>query len=353
MDEFLIYGANGYTGRLITRLAAEKGMHPVLAGRNRRALEQLAAEYGLQSIIFGLDRPSEIDKALSRFSLILNCAGPFSRTYTPVVESCLRTSTHYLDITGEINVFESIASHDGAAADRNIMLLPGVGFDVVPSDCLALHLKQRLPSATKLTLAILGVGRISHGTATTLVEKLDGGGAIRRNGKLTGVPAAWKTREFDFGVRSATAVTIPWGDVATAFYSTGIENIEVYAAIPAHLRTSMRLSRHFGWLFSSATVQRLLKFGVDSQPAGPSDAERANGSSIIWGEVENTDKEKSSARLYGPEGYTLTALTAIEIVRRVLSGDFKPGFQTPALAYGPNLILAIPGTHFEDLPPRI
>jgi short subunit dehydrogenase-like uncharacterized protein len=246
MDQFLIYGANGYTGRLITRLAAEKGMHPVLAGRNRQSVEQLAAEYDLQSVVFGLDRPADIDNVLSKFSLILNCAGPFSRTAIPVVESCLRTSTHYLDITGEINVFESIASHHAAAADRNIMLLPGVGFDVVPSDCLALHLKQRLPSATKLTLAILGVGRISHGTATTLVEKLDGSGAIRRNGKLTGVPAAWKTREIDFGVQHVTAVTIPWGDVATAFYSTGIKNIEVYAAIPAPLRTSMRLSRHFG-----------------------------------------------------------------------------------------------------------
>jgi short subunit dehydrogenase-like uncharacterized protein len=349
MDEFLIYGANGYTGRLITRLAAEKGMHPVLAGRNRQSVEQLAAEYDLQSIVFGLDQPADIDNVLSKFSLILNCAGPFSRTAMPVVESCLRTSTHYLDITGEINVFESIASHDAAAADRNIMLLPGVGFDVVPSDCLALHLKQRLPSATKLTLAILGVGRISHGTATTLLENLDGGGAIRRNGKLTIVPAAWKTREINFGVRKATAVTIPWGDVATAFYSTGIENIEVYAAIPAHLRTSMRLARHLGWLLSSAPIQRLLKFGVDSQPAGPNDAERTNGSSIIWGEVENIDGEKASARLHGPEGYTLTALTAIEIVRRVLSGDFKPGFQTPALAYGSDLILSIPCNRFEDL----
>ncbi len=325
MDEFLIYGANGYTGRLITRLAAEKGMHPVLAGRNR------------QSVV------------LSKFSLILNCAGPFSRTAMPVIESCLRTSTHYLDITGEISVFESIASHDAAAADRNIMLLPGVGFDVVPSDCLALHLKQRLPSATKLTIAILGVGRISHGTATTLLENLDGGGMIRRGGNLTIVPAAWKTREIDFGVQHVTAVTIPWGDVATAFYSTGIKNIEVYAAIPAPLRNSMRLSRHFGWLLSSAPIQRLLKFGVDSQPPGPSDAERANGSSIIWGEVENIDGEKRSARLYGPEGYTLTALAALEIVRRVLSGEFKPGFQTPALAYGSDLILSVPGTRFEDL----
>jgi short subunit dehydrogenase-like uncharacterized protein len=94
-----------------------------------------------------------------------------------------------------------------------------------------------------------------------------------------------------------------------------------------------------------------LKFGVESQPAGPSDAERANGSSIIWGEVENIHGEKSSARLYGPEGYTLTALTAIEVVHRVLSGDFKPGFQTPALAYGPDLILSIRDTRFEDLPP--
>ena len=247
-------------------------------------------------------------------------------------------------------MFEAIASKSAAAAAQNIMLMPGVGFDVVPSDCLALHLKQRLPSANTLKLAILGVGRISHGTAMTLLVNMDVRGVIRRNGKLTLVPAAWKTRDVDFGVRRSTTVTIPWGDVSTAFYSTGIQNIEVYAALPSHLRVSMLLSRYFGWLLTSSPIQALMKSLVNSQPPGPSEAERSRRGSIIWGEVQDESGQKATSRLYCSNGYSLTAETAIEIVRRVLAGDFKPGFQTPSGAYGSDLILSVPSTRFEDLP---
>src|SRR4051812_14952024 len=172
-----------------------------------------------------------MDAAVGEVAAVLHCAGPFSHTSRPMADACLRTKTHYLDITGEAAVIESLAARDEEAKRSGVMLLPCVGFDVVPTDCLAAHLKRRLPSATRLALAIQGIGRISRGTATTMVENINRGGLIRRGGKLQSVPAAWKTREIDFGRGPRSATTIPWGDVATAFYSTGIPNIVVYAAI--------------------------------------------------------------------------------------------------------------------------
>ena len=172
---------------------------------------------------------------------------------------------HYLDITGEIAVFEAMARFDKKAKDAGIMLMPGVGFDVVPSDCLAKHLKNKLPAATNLTLAFYGMGRISHGTQATMTMNVGKGGAIRRNGEIQSVPAAYKTREIDFGEVKKMGVTIPWGDVSTAFYSTGIPNIEVYTVMPASNLKMLKMSRYIGWLLATKPAQNYLQKQI---PAG-------------------------------------------------------------------------------------
>lgn len=348
-ENFLLYGANGYTGKLIARLSKERGLRPILAGRDKDTIERIAKEHGFEHRIFTLDDGEAIAAALREVSVVLHCAGPFSRTSRPMADACLKTKTHYLDITGEASVIETLAARDREAQAAEVMLLPCVGFDVVPSDCLAAHLKRRLPSATHLALAIQGMGRVSRGTATTMVENINRGGLIRRDGKLTGVPAAWKTREIDFGRGEVLATTIPWGDVATAFYSTGIPNIEVYAAIPANVRRMMKWTRSFGKLLGSAPVQRFLKKRIRAQPPGPNEEERTRGKSFVWGEVKDDAGNKAVSRLQGPEGYTLTALTALVIVERVLGGQFTVGFQTPSKAYGPDLIMEIEGVTRQDV----
>lgn len=345
----LLYGANGYTGRLIARLGVERGLRFTLAGRDRERVAALAAKLDLPHLSFALEERGALDDALKDAAAVLHCAGPFSHTSRPMADACLHNGVHYLDITGEVAVFESLAARDREAKAAAVMLLPGVGFDVVPSDCLAAHLKRRLPSATKLTLAIQGLGRISHGTATTMVENIDRGGLVRRDGRLTPVPAAWKTRRIDLGRGSVRATTIPWGDVSTAFHSTGIPNIEVYAAIPPSMQRMMKLSRHLRWLLGSAAVKNFLKRRIKAQPPGPSDAERARGRSFVWGEVEDSEGQRRASRLVGPEGYTMTALTALAIVERVLAGQAPAGFQTPSKAYGADLILEIEGVVREDL----
>ena len=346
-NKFLIYGANGYTGELITRLAAERGLKPILAGRNEAKISELAAKYGFEYRVFSLDDTAKLDAALQEVDMVLHCAGPFSITSLPMVKACLRNKKHYTDITGEISVFETCASFDKKAQDAGVMIMPGVGFDVVPSDCLAKHLSDRLPNATHLSLAFYGMGRISHGTQATMTMNVGKGGAIRKDGKITSVPAAWKTREIDFGEVTKTGVTIPWGDVSTAFYSTGIPNIEVFTIVPPSNLKMMKMSRYLGWLLATGPVQSYLQKKIPA--GGPSDAEREKGRTLLWGEASDGEGNKVESRLQGPEGYTLTAIAALNIAEKILAGHVTPGYQTPAKAYGSDLILEVDGTSRQDV----
>ena len=348
MARYLLYGANGYTAQLIAREAVKRGRPPILAGRNAEAVGALARQTNLEHRVFALDDPAAVDAGLKDMAVVLNCAGPFSRTAKAMAGACLRCHVHYLDITGEISVFEELAGRDAEARAAGIMLLPGAGFDVVPSDCLAAHLKRRLPTANRLTLGFQALGRFSRGTATTIVENLPRGGLARRGGVLTRVPPAWRTRVIDFGRGPVRAMTIPWGDVSTAYRSTGIPDIEVY--LPASLSQVIagRVLRWFGWAVGSPAVQGYLKRRIQAGPPGPTDEERARGQSFLWGEATDAAGRRAVSRLRGPEGYTLTMLAALAVVARVLNGEAPPGFQTPALAYGPDFVLELPGVSRAD-----
>jgi short subunit dehydrogenase-like uncharacterized protein len=347
MADWLIYGANGYTGVLIAAEAVSRGLRPVLAGRSA-AVGELAGRLGLPQRVFGLDDPAALRAGLAGMSVVLHCAGPFSHTYRAMADACLATGVHYLDVTGEVAVFEGLAALDAAARTAGVMLLPGVGFDVVPSDCLAAHLKRCLPTATRLALGFQARGGFSRGTATTMAENLHRGGLVRRGGRLQRVPACWRTRTINFGRGPRVAMTIPWGDVSTAYHSTGIPDIEVYLAAPWPQRLVARLSRWFGWLLGSAPVQRWLKRRIRSGPPGPSDEQRARGTTLLWGEARDEAGRGVVSRLRGPEGYTLTALAAVRVVERVLGGQAAAGFQTPSRLFGPDFVLELPGVVRAD-----
>ena len=345
----LIYGSNGYTGRLIVARAMERGLRPILAGRNAQEVRQLAEAHGLEHRTFPLDDSRRVDEGLDGIGVVVHCAGPFSRTSRPMADACLRGGAHYLDITGEIAVFEALAARDAEAKAHGVMLLPGVGFDVVPSDCLAAHLARRLPTATRLALGFQAIGGMSRGTATTMIESGGRGGVVRRRGALVPVPVAWKTRRIDFGTGPRLATTIPWGDVATAFHSTGIGDVEVYVAVPAKTRRVMIASRYASWLLRTAPVRAVLLRAVRRRPAGPSVAARARGVSRLWGEASDDSGRRAVSRLTGPEGYTLTALTAVAAVEKVHAGGARAGFQTPSLAFGADFVMEIGGVTREDL----
>lgn len=346
---FLLYGATGYVGAATARLAVEAGLRPVLAGRNADKLEKLGSELGVESRVFDLRDPYKIEQALQDVAVVLHCAGPFIHTFQPMVDACLRTGTHYLDITGEIPVYAAIAARDAEAKARGVMLLPGAGFDVAPTDCLAVHLKQRLPSATRLTLAFQSVGPagLPPGTQRTAIETIPAGFRVRRNGRLEAPEQAVKTRRIDFGRGPVTAVRLAWGDVFTAYYSTGIPNIEDYVALPKRVRQLLAAFDKLRPLFKLAVVRNLVKLGV--RPGATAD-ERSRTRTHVWGEVEDEQGRQAAARLHGPEaGVDWTARASLAAVRKILAGNASPGYQTPALAYGADFVLECEGVSREDL----
>lgn len=359
MKNFLLYGSYGYTGQLILDHAIQNGLRPILAGRDEKRLRAQAQKYDLDYRAFALDETSKLDSALLEADAVLHCAGPFVHTFRPMAEACLRTRRHYVDISGEIPGFEALAALDARAKEADVMLLPGGGFDVVPSDCLAAHLKQRLPSATQLRLFIRGVGMgASRGTAKSAVENLQRGGMIRRDGKLTQVPPAWNVRQQDFGRGPVPVVSIGWGDVSTAYYSTDIPNIETYFALPALSIRFMKAMRLIGPLLYNRPAKNILKFTIDTfTPPGPNEEQRKKGFAIFVGEVTDQNGGRAVSKLTCPEGYSCTALTTVEIMKRILHNDsstdagqgVKPGFQTPSLAFGADFILQFEGVKREDI----
>ena len=344
MNEFLLYGANGYTGELIARLASSYGLKPILAGRNQIKLEALAKELGLSFRVFGLDETEKLESALLEVPLVVHAAGPFVYTLKPMIAACLKTKRHYLDINGDINCFEQIKTYNDAAKEAGIMLMPGVGFDVVPTDCLALHLYEKMPDANRLQIAFATLGgSISHGTAMTMAGKLGDGGMIRQNGKIIRTPLGEKGMKVDFGSKEIFVMSIPWGDVSTAYHTTGIPNIETYTAVPKKAYKILKFQSIFNWLLRTEMVRGFLRKKISQRPAGPDETMRKKAKSLAWAEVSNEKGDKKTATLEGPEGYTMTAHGTLIITKHVLQGSFKPGYQTPAGCYGANLVLDIPG----------
>ena len=342
-SRFLLYGSYGFVGDLIAREAVKQGLRPILAGRHGQKGAAQAAELGLEHRVFELSDVKALDKALRDVVAVLHCAGPFAHTSRAMVEGCLRTGRHYLDLTGEIMVLEEILRRDQDARARGVMLLPAVGFDVVPSDCLAAHLKQRLPSATRLTLAFHndGPARLPRGTALTAIEQLHLPSRVRRDGRLEIIPLASRSRMVDFGAGPVKATTIAWGDLVTAYHSTGIPNIEVFTVLPRALAPLTSVARYLQPVVGLPVVRGLLKRLVRRQPPGPTAEERARTHCTVWGEVEDPRGNTIVARLRGPEaGATWTTLAAVAATRRVIQGTAPPGFQTPATAFGVEFALA-------------
>ena len=349
MPSFLIYGANGYTGRLAAEHAVAFGLRPVLAGRRRDDVEALAKRLNLECRVFDLGSKKGILDGIRGTSAVLHAAGPFSATSRPMVDACLESGIHYVDVTGEIAVFEAIADRDRDAKAAGVMLLPGAGFDVVPSDCLASHVKQRLPEATRLRLSIGGLGGVSRGTALTMLERVGRGTLVRREGRLVeraGAPRA----TVDFGAGLRPAIGMSWGDVATAWRSTGIPDIEVYFEASPKLVRVVRWSRLLRPLLSIGLVSGFLEAQVRRRiPSGPTAERRARSRSVIVAEAWNVATGAAvRSRLVTAEAYTLTAWTAVEIAKRASSGGAVPGYQTPATAFGADFILAFPGTTRDD-----
>jgi len=342
-NKWMIYGANGYTGRLVVDEALQRGLKPVLAGRDEQ-VQVLADEKGLEANIFALDELENVIEKLSGFSVVANCAGPFSATANKMISSCLKSQTHYIDITGEIPVYQFAHSIKEKAKSAGIVVCPGVGFDVIPTDCLAAHLKEKMPDATYLALGFAMKGsKASKGTAKTAVQGMAYGGRVREGGKMKEVPFAYKEREIDFGFGSVNTITIPWGDVYTAYHSTGIPNIEVYFPRSPKGAVQLRKRQKYMRFMKIGWVQKLVQNRIDKTWRPNTPEQRAKAKSYVWGEVTNENGETLQGRFTTVDGYDLTAFGTVEVAQYLIGNNHKSGFFTPSLLMGKELLERMPG----------
>lgn len=345
----LIYGAYGYTGRLAAELAAAKGLDVVLAGRNKDALAGMGDRLNVPVRAVGLDDSGQLCRALHDIACVVHMAGPFAATSAPMLSACVATQTNYIDITGEIEVFEAMWSRQEEIGRAGITALPGAGFDVVPTDCLAAYVAGKLGRPASLVIALGGFEGASQGTLRTAVRQLSKAVLCRREGRI--VPLDDRSpRWIDFGSGDVPCVPISWGDVATAFHSTGAGNITVYLRRSALLQTAEVLGRMFGSLLRSAIGQRALSALISRRPEGPSGADRARHRSTIWVEATDDAGRSSRARLSTPDPYAFTAMSVLEISTRLGSLPAPLGLVTPSQAFGADFVLTIPGCSRVDVP---
>lgn len=345
---WMIYGANGYTGALIAQAAADAGLRPLLAGRNRETVGPLARRLGLEKRVFPLLGQRSIEASLEGVALVLNCAGPFSATCAPLLQACLASGTHYLDISGELDSFAHCHAQHERAQAAGITVLPGVGFDVVPSDCLALQLKQALPRADELRLAIEGEGGSSPGTAHTSLEGLRMGGRARIRGRLERVPLAAHTLQYTRAGQARSAVSIPWGDLYTAWVSTGIANIETFLALPPRAQARLRRARWLRPLLAVAPLRARLHARIARDVHGPDAATRTASHAWVWGEARAADGSCVRRALQTRNGYDFTVQAALACVQRILAEPVQPGYHTPAQRFGADFVLQLPDVREVD-----
>lgn len=350
-SRWLLYGAYGYSGRLILEEALRRGHKPVIAGRNEERLSYIAEQFGLEKRAFSLNDKAKLKKALQDVTLVFNAAGPFIYTFEPLCSACIEMGKHYIDITGEYPVFERAFTLDKEAQRRKVCLLPGAGFDVVPTDCLAKYLSEELPDATFLELAFAGMSKMSRGTIRTMIEFLPQGGLVRRDGELVTVPIGAIVKKIPFSFGAHTVISIPWGDLSTAYRSTKIRNITTFMGFPTMVAHAIYYTGDLlQKILRFRGLQRTLQFLVKRFISGPDESLRTAGRAFVYGKVLNSSGKAKEAWLETIEVYKFTAIAGLLCVENVL--EKKPsGTFTPSIAFGSDFVFKIEGTkRFDFLP---
>lgn len=346
----LIYGAYGYTGKGITRLAADYGITPVLAGRNAEKLKAFADEVGYDYITLSLDdNHARIVEVLRGFELVMHIAGPYTYTAKPMIDAVLKTGTHYVDLTGENHVIQQQLDRHEQFLEAGIMVMPAVGFDVVPTDCLNYYVATKIDEPTLLQLVINGEyssaegASVSRGTLKSGIEMLSRPLKMRRDGQMVEVSQPRvMTREINGTERKL--VQIPWADMITSWVSTGVPTIEIY-----QIQTE-ELPGWVLWLVQREWGKNLLIWLVDNFfPKGPPPEAQEKRKTQLIATATNQRGDSVSAEMITPEPYLLTFHSSLIIARRIIDGEWEAGFQTPAKVYGPDLALEIPGVTRRDL----
>jgi len=334
----MVYGATGFSGRAIAARLRDAGHEVVLAGRNPARLREMAAILDTPYRVFGLGEAGPIEHGLADIRVVVHAAGPFAETAGPMIGACIRTGTHYLDLAGEWPVFALAQQRGPEAADTGTMLMPGVGFSIVVSDCLLAHAAQQVRSASLLRVAISAPGIMSRGTFRSALGLTGPTVIVRREGVVRHLPVGRLQRRFNFGAGEKTSVAVSWPDVITGQHTTGVASIEAYAEADLLSRLSYRAGALAAGAFGSEAVRRVLQPLSAAWPEQPSVEQRRTAGHSVVVEAIDPWRRVTSFGLRTLDGYSVTTITAGAIVERVLDGDHVPGFQTPAGRYGADFI---------------
>jgi len=345
---WMIYGANGYTGQLLAEEAVSRGHHPMLAGRSLDKVQPVADRLGLSSVAFTLDDAAAVARKLEGYDVVLHAAGPFVFTSAPMLRACLDAGVSYLDVTGEISVFQHTFELDAEARAKGVCLMSGVGFDVVPTDCLAKYVADQVPGATDLEIAFAAIGSPSAGTLKSVIEGMPKGGFVRRGGRLVPSVLGAEIQRVRFVDKERTVMSIPWGDLETAFHSTGIGNITTFMAQPRRAADAMhRAGPWMAKVLGVKPIRRAVLAVVDRAVKGPGADAREAGRSHVWARASDGRGGQAQAWLETVEGYRFTAIGGVRAVERLL--EQRPtGALTPSLAFGADFVLEVPDTKRHD-----
>jgi short subunit dehydrogenase-like uncharacterized protein len=341
----LIYGATGHTGQLLAARAREIGLRVVLAARERSRLEAVAGTSGEKLIVVDLQDPDRLDDAVKQAKVVINAAGPFGDTVEPILRSCLRAGTHYLDVSGELHGFMTAASFDHEARRRGIMVMPGAGFGIIATDSLARMAADRSPDALYLRVGLTLPESFSRGSMRTIVSMVRDRVLIRRSGKLTTVPVGRLLHSFDYGEGERTSAAINWPDPLTASLWTGIRNIEAYAEANSVTRLLYSTGAALApspWDLLEPMAKAITDI-VGERARSPADSGQA-----VVAETEDPWRRRRRLRLRTVGAYAFTQVAAIEIARRIVEDRFEPGFRTPSQVFGSDLIWSVDGSVVEE-----
>jgi short subunit dehydrogenase-like uncharacterized protein len=322
---WMLYGAAGYTGTLIAEHARQRGHQPVLAGRSAPAVTALAERLGLPCRELSLDDPAALTAALADVDLVLNAAGPFLHTAAPLAEACLRAGVHYLDIGNELQVFRALYGLDERARQAEITIMPGAGFGVIATNCLARYVSDAVGGAAILEVATrAAVARQGPGVAATRQQNMPYGGWTRQAGHLQPLALGSGTTTITLPDGPCRIMPLPIGDLEAAFQATGAPDITAYGAVPGDPAPG-------------------------STASDPPADERPAYTSFGWARATGPDGATAQAWLQTGESYAFTAAASIRAVEEALARSLS-GALSPA-AFGADFILTIPGTSRIDTIP--
>jgi short subunit dehydrogenase-like uncharacterized protein len=338
VKRIVLYGATGFTGGLIVAEACRLGVPLVLAGRDTGRLARLAEPLGLSWIA------AEVGGAEALFSepcVLLNCAGPFSRTQ-PLAEAAIAAGCDYVDICGEADMLAATRRLDESAQAAGAILLPGAGFDIVPSDCLLAHLKLRLGDIDAVDLGFRLPAAMSRGTLKMMAEAATAGVAVLDDGRIRNLAGAELSVRARLRFQDGEKVCAPvrWGDVATAGFSVGARRVRAWlGGTPYRMLAPMSPILGTGRPPPRA-VQAIIDGVIGALPEGPGPAARRKAACHVAAMATSADGRRAAAAMVTPDAYVLTAATALDAAVRVARGEVSPGFQTPSTAFGADYALA-------------